>query len=102
MCDLAETGDRRCARRAADEACSTIDRQTRLFAPKIEQAIVSPDRSVARDLIRDVDSRTVIVHPQPHTIENPWAYEGFNIFRGSLLGAYADLQQVADRREQIG
>lgn len=65
------------------------------FAEEIERAIVSQDRSVARELIRDVDSRTVIVHPEPRTIENPWIYEGFSIFRGSLLGAYADLVQTA-------
>ena len=38
-----------------------------------------------------MDSRTVIVHPDPKSIENPWVYEGFGIFRGSLFGAYEDL-----------
>ena len=45
-----------------------------------------------------MDSRTVIAHPQPTNIENPWAFEGFSIFRGSLFGCYKDMAALADQQ----
>lgn len=66
------------------------------IADRIAQTIEAQERGAARELIRAVDSRTVIVHPAPESIENPWAYEGFGISRGSLLGVYEKLQQLAD------
>ena len=65
-------------------------------AERIARTIAVQDRGAARELIRDVDSRTVIVHPDPVSIENPWIYEGFGIFRGSLFGAYEKLKLLAD------
>ena len=66
------------------------------IADRIAQTIEAQERGAARELIRAVDSRTVIVHPDPASIESPWAYEGFGIFRGSLFGAYEDLERLAD------
>lgn len=66
------------------------------IADRIAQTIEAQERGAARELIRAVDSRTVIVHPDPASIENPWAYEGFGIFRGSLFGVYEKLEQLAD------
>ncbi|MGC8838391.1 MAG: CRISPR-associated helicase Cas3' [Anaerolineae bacterium] len=65
------------------------------IADRIAQTIASQERGAARELIRTVDSRTVVVHPDPASIENPWAYEGFGIFRGSLFGAYETLETLA-------
>lgn len=61
---------------------------------RIAETIKAQDRSAIRELIRDVDSRTVIVHPDPEH-ENPWAYEGFGIYRGSLFGIYEELEDLA-------
>lgn len=66
------------------------------IADRIAATITAQERGAASELIRSVDSRTVIVHPAPSTIENPWAFEGFGIFRGSLIGAYDDVNNLAD------
>ena len=63
---------------------------------RIAQTIENQERNAARELIRAVDSRTVIVHPDPASVENPWAYEGFAIFRGSLFGSGERLERLAD------
>ncbi|MGQ9568425.1 MAG: CRISPR-associated helicase Cas3' [Anaerolineae bacterium] len=84
-------------------AHSEADRQlledlqsTRFYtAGRIAQTIGAQERGAARELIRTVDSRTVIVHPDPVSIENPWAYEGFAIFRGTLFGMYEKLEALA-------
>jgi len=65
------------------------------IADRIATAIETQERGAARELIRTVDSRTVIVHPEPTSIENPWAYEGFGLFSGTLFGAFDDLQALA-------
>lgn len=71
-------------------------RSTRYYiADRITQTIAAQERGAARELIRSVDSRTVIVHPDPASIENPWAYEGFGIFRGTLFGMYEKLEALA-------
>lgn len=66
------------------------------LADRIAQTIEAQERGAGRELIREVDSRTVIAHPDPASIENPWAYEGFGIYRGTLFGAYEDLERLAD------
>lgn len=63
---------------------------------RIAETIDAQERSAAHELIRDVDSRTVFVHPQPRSIENPWKYEGFGIYKGSLFGAFDQLDRLAD------
>lgn len=70
------------------------------IADRIVQTIEAQERGAARELIRAVDSRTVVVHPEPASIENPWAYEGFGLFRGSLFGAYDRLEQLADELDE--
>lgn len=67
------------------------------IADRIARTIEAQERGAARELIRAVDSRTVIVHPDPVSIENPWAFEGFGVFRGNLFGAYEKLKQLADK-----
>jgi CRISPR-associated endonuclease/helicase Cas3 len=70
------------------------------IADRITQTIQSQERGAARELIREVDSRTVIVHPDPKSIANPWAYEGFGIHRGSLCRACQGLERLADELEE--
>ncbi|MBW2349470.1 MAG: CRISPR-associated helicase Cas3' [Deltaproteobacteria bacterium] len=66
------------------------------IADRIATTIETQEKGATRELIRSVDSRTVIVHPDPGRIENPWAYEGFGLFRGSLFGAFDGLQALAE------
>ncbi len=68
-------------------------------AQQISATIETQDRGAASQLIRDVDSRTVIVHPDPTRIENPWVFDGFSIYRGSLFGAYAELENLANEQK---
>jgi len=82
----------------ADRAMIDKWRATRgALAARVADTVAAQERGAAAELIRQVDSRTVIVHPAPEEIENPWALDGFGIFRGSLLGAYDDLEALADQ-----
>jgi CRISPR-associated endonuclease/helicase Cas3 len=65
------------------------------LAQRVASTIAAQEAGAARDLIREVDSRTVIVHPDPAGMGNPWSYEGFGIYKGTLFGAY-------DRIEELG
>lgn len=66
---------------------------------KIARTIEAQEQGAARELIRDIDSCTVIVHPEPQTLATPWAYEGFGLYRGTLLGAY---QGLVDLQAELG
>jgi CRISPR-associated endonuclease/helicase Cas3 len=46
------------------------------------------------NLIRKVDSRTLIVHPNPDEIQKPYAWRGFSIFQGTLRGWLSQLQKT--------
>ncbi|NCC35056.1 MAG: CRISPR-associated helicase Cas3', partial [Chloroflexia bacterium] len=63
----------------------------------IEAVLKQQDRTSGRDLIRDIDSRTVIVHPNPtpETVPNPYRYEGIGVRRNALLGWYSGVQAIA-------
>ena len=76
-------------------ALSQLRASRHYLAQRVEETISAQERGAASELIRRVDSRMVIVHPDPKSTENPWMYEGFGIFRGSLFGAYEDLDDLA-------
>jgi CRISPR-associated endonuclease/helicase Cas3 len=67
----------------------------------VEAVLRKQDRSAARDLIRDIDSRTMIVHTDPTelTIPNPYRYEGIGIRRNALLGWYSKVQGTPEASE---
>lgn len=65
-------------------------------ANKITATIRTQDRGTASELIRDADSRTIIVHPEPQSIENPWALEGISVQVGTAIGAYKEMAALAD------
>lgn len=67
---------------------------------RIAKTIDAQERGAARELIRKVDSRTVIVHPEPKSIKNPWAYEGFGIYKGTLFSSYERLEELANGLDQ--
>jgi CRISPR-associated endonuclease/helicase Cas3 len=63
------------------------------------------DRGLASELIRSVYNREVIVHPDPRTdvdekeptkLKNPWRWQSFSLFAGSVDGALARLQELAE------
>lgn len=77
------------------EVLSKLEAQRHYIAGRITETIEAQERGSATELIREVDSRTVIAHPDPKRIDNPWEYEGFGIYRGSLIGAYESLDILA-------
>jgi CRISPR-associated endonuclease/helicase Cas3 len=84
------------AHRGADrQMLDKLSAQRYALRERIVRTIATQERGAARELIRDVDSRTVIVHPRPESLDNPWVYEGFGIYRGSLIGVYEPLQKLA-------
>lgn len=64
----------------------------------ITEAIVHGDASTRRRLIREVDSRTVIVYDAPDGLseENPFLYEGVSLWHGTLRGKLAALHELAE------
>jgi CRISPR-associated endonuclease/helicase Cas3 len=63
----------------------------------VERVLLEQDRSAARELIRDVENRTIIVHHNPNetTVSNPYRYEGIGVRRGTLLGWFTAIQEQA-------
>ena len=64
----------------------------------IRDGLERGETSVRRELIRRVDSRTLIIYDAPSgpTEESPFRYEGFSLWQGSLRGAIRDLQERAE------
>lgn len=62
------------------------------------KAMRSQERGLAPELIRDVNSRFVFVHPAPQTDEklakSPWAYDGFSLFPGGIAKAFKQLLET--------
>jgi CRISPR-associated endonuclease/helicase Cas3 len=73
----------------------------------MQAVIAGPDRKVARnragELIRDVDNITVVIHPNPNnfTVPEPWAFEGFGLFRYSVQNDET-VRALLERAEAIG
>lgn len=60
----------------------------------IHLAIFQGDKKLRPNLIRRVDSRTLLVHHSPDKITNPYAWRGFSLFHGTLRGWLKRLQEV--------
>lgn len=76
--------------------------QTRYFHHEdMEKAINRQELGLARELIRNADSVTVLVHPQPVEIENPYELEGFSISIGTLRGKLREWQNAGLPNENI-
>ena len=75
---------------------ATIQAGRENHSQKIEQTINDFDHGFLSDLIRDTDSRTILVHDDPKgAIENPYEFEGFSVFDGSFKGALPKLHAWA-------
>lgn len=71
-----------------------LQSQRSYIRDQIVKTIQFQDRGAAATLIRNVDNRTVIAHPDPKRIENPWELEGIGIFQGSLFRIYDTLEDL--------
>lgn len=58
----------------------------------IGRAMALNDLSVRRQLIRKVDSRTVLVHDNPEDLENPFGCTGFSLWHGTLRAKLEELE----------
>lgn len=73
----------------------------------MEAALGGTDRTAARGyarrLIRNVDSITIVVHPDPRKDPtlNPWSYEGFSMFRRSVQNQNT-IQSLIERASERG
>ena len=66
---------------------------------RISEAISGQELGLARELIRNNDSRMLIVHNNPEeSLPKPFQVEGFNVYRGTLFGAWDELQRVAQEQ----
>lgn len=67
----------------------------------IHDGLVLGDPSMRPQLIREVDSRALIVYDAPDglTDESPFRYEGFSLWHGTLRGAVKDLIELANARD---
>ncbi len=71
----------------------------------MQMAMGYQNRGLSHELIRDVDSRSVMVHPNPREdtdekepwrLKNPWRWQSFSLFRGSVFGAFNTLSELAE------
>ncbi|MBM4448229.1 MAG: hypothetical protein FJ015_03185 [Chloroflexi bacterium] len=68
---------------------------------EMNKAIGQQEMGLARELIRKDDSVTVLVHPNPTVIENPYDLEGFSLFFGTLHGQFKEWQEAELPNDEI-
>jgi len=63
-----------------------------VIGEQIKRAFSEQDRRTARDLIRHIDNRSVIIHPNPNetTVPFPYRYQSISLRRNTLLAWYKD------------
>ena len=86
------------AHTASDEQLLTILQERRhALGESIEQALRTQQRNLARELIRDIDTRTVIIHADPTdvSVPNPYRYEGIGLRPGQLVRWYDAVRDYA-------
>ncbi len=84
-----------------DEAIlDALDYQSSQRRDEMLYTMQTCDRGATSTLIRNVDSRFVVIHPTPETDENlarnPWHYDGFSFSPGTLGKAFAELEEQID------
>ena len=73
--------------------------KSRPIRNRISEAISGQELGLARKLIRDDDSRTLLVHNDPEeAFPKPFRVEGFSLYRGTLYGALVNLQRAAQEK----
>ncbi len=72
--------------------------ETRPIRSRISEAISGQELGLARELIRKDDSRMLLVHDEPDTLDKPFRVEGFSLYRGTLFGAWDKLHYIAQEK----
>ena len=67
----------------------------------MNKAIGQQEIGLVRNLIRNDDSVTVLVHPNPVEIKNPYDLEGFSLFFGTLRGQFKEWHEAGLPNEEI-
>lgn len=75
---------------------TAMDRQQSLIWRSISNAMEGQERSYRQELIRNIDSITVLAANQPEDVGNPFSAQGFSLFRGSVYGIRRRLEEMAD------
>lgn len=86
------------AHSAADEQLlTTLQERQYALTQRIEQALGTQQRNLAPELIRDVDTRTVLIHPNPTetTLPNPYRYESIGLRPGQIQRWFTAVNQYA-------
>ncbi|MEM3112471.1 MAG: CRISPR-associated helicase Cas3' [Candidatus Anstonellales archaeon] len=68
---------------------------------EMNKAIGQQEMGLARSLIRHDDSVTIVVHPNPSEIENPYGLEGFSLFFGTLHRQFKAWQEAGLPNEEV-
>lgn len=72
--------------------------QKSLHRDEMLKTIKNLDRGMASELIRDIDARFVVIHPDPNNDDNlqrnPWYYDGFTLFPGQIARAFDELMEI--------
>lgn len=80
---------------------NTLEQTRYIHRKHMENAIELQELGLARKLIRNADSVTVLVHPNPIEIEDPYGLEGFSISVGTLHGKLREWQGAGLPTEDI-
>lgn len=75
----------------------TLQERQYALSQRIAQVLQTHQRNLAPELIRDVDTRTVLIHPNPTetTLPNPYRYEGIGLRPNQLRRWYGAVNQYA-------
>lgn len=73
-----------------EQLLATLQQRQHALAERIERALRTQQRSLAPELIRDVDTRTVLVHANPTTatLPNPYRVQSIGLRPGQLRRWY--------------
>lgn len=78
---------------------AAMDLQRGLIWQSIFNAMEAHERSHRQDLIRSIDSVTVLAAHSPEKLGNPFSAQGFSLFRGSVYGIWRNLDKMVDGLE---
>ena len=78
-----------------------LEQASYLHRQEMNKAIGQQEIGLARSLIRNDDSVTILVHPDPTAIENPYDLEGFSLFFGTLHGQFKEWQEAGLPNEEV-
>jgi CRISPR-associated endonuclease/helicase Cas3 len=80
-----------------EQLLATLQERQYALSQRVVQALSTHQRNLAPELIRDVDTRTILIHPNPTemTLPNPYRLEGIGLRPGQLVRWYEAVRQHA-------